>query len=209
MYLPAHFSETRLEVLQPFMQVNAFATLVTLNAGALNANHLPFEYHAEPGPFGILRAHVARNNPVLKDLAEGVDALVIFQGEHGYVSPSLYPSKAETHKVVPTYNYMVAHATGPLRIVDDASWLRDFVTRLTDRFEAPRTAPWAVADAPADYIDTMLKAIVGIEIPLVTLVGKWKVSENRAGADKDGVISGMQAEGKAGWAEALLQRHGT
>lgn len=206
MYLPAHFEERRPDQLQSLMQTHPFATLVTLNGGALNANHLPFEYAPSPGPHGTLRAHIARANPLWRDLAEGVEALVIFQGEHGYVTPSWYPSKADSHKVVPTYNYMVVQARGPLRVVEDRAWLQGFVGRLTDRFEASQAQPWKVADAPPDYIEAMLKAIVGIEIPVTQLVGKWKVSQNRPPADQAGVLAGQRGSGQDALAEALAQR---
>jgi transcriptional regulator len=206
MYLPAHFEETRAELLHALMRAHPFATLVTLADGALYADHLPFEFDPALAPFGTLRCHVARSNPVWRSLEQGVQPLVVFQGEHAYITPSWYPSKADTHKVVPTYNYMVVHAQGDARVVEDADWLRDLVTRLTQRFEAPREQPWAVADAPSDYIDTMLKAIVGIEIPLTRLSGKWKNSQNRSAADQAGVLRGLQAGGAQALAEALAQR---
>jgi transcriptional regulator len=147
----------------------------------------------DPARFGPLRAHVARANPVWRDGAG--DALVIFQGPALYVTPSWYPSKREGGKVVPTWNYAVVHASGVLRAIDDATWLRAFVTRLTDRHEGRRAAPWKVTDAPADYVDKMLTAIVGIELPVARLVGKWKVSQNRPAADRAGVIAGLEADG--------------
>ena len=122
-----------------------------------------------------------------------VDALVVFQGAQSYVSPGWYPSKAEHGKVVPTWNYIVAQARGRLRAIDDAVWLRALVARLTDRFEAPQARPWGIGDAPADYIETMLRSIVGIEIEVTSLVGKWKVSQNRNKADRDGVVAGLAA----------------
>ena len=203
MYLPAHFEEQRAEILAALMHDHPFATLITLNGGRLNANHLPFEYDPAPAPFGTLRAHVARANPVWQDLAEGVPSLVVFQGEHAYITPSWYPSKDESGKVVPTYNYMVVHAEGPLQVIEDAHWLRALVGRLTTRFEAPRAQPWAVEDAPEDYVESMLRAIVGIEIPVTSLQGKWKLSQNRTAQDMAGVASGLQQVGEATLAAAM------
>lgn len=193
MYLPKHFEETRVEVLHGLIRAHPLGALVTTGASGLEANHVPFEIDPDPAPFGTLRGHVARANPVWRD---GVgDALVIFQGPELYVSPSWYPSKQEGGKVVPTWNYAVVHAHGALRAIDDAAWLRAFVTRLTDRHEGRRAAPWKVTDAPADYVDKMLTAIVGIELPIARIAGKWKVSQNRPAADRAGVIAGLEADG--------------
>ena len=195
MYLPKHFEETRVDVLHELIRAHPLAALVTLTAGGLDANHIPFEIDPDPAPFGTLRGHVARANPVCRDFSPGVDALVIFQGPGTYVSPSWYPSKQDGGKVVPTWNYAVVHAYGPLRVIDDARWLRGFVERLTNRFEAGRAAPWKVTDAPADYIEKMVTAIVGIEVPVARLAGKWKVSQNRPARDREGVVAGLQAQG--------------
>jgi transcriptional regulator len=169
--------------------------LVTLGSEGLNGNHIPIEVDPDPAPFGTLRAHVARANPVWRDHATDVEALVVFQGPAGYVTPSWYPTKQESGKVVPTYNYAVVHAYGPMRIVEDAAWLRSLVGRLTDRFEATRDEPWRVTDAPADYIDAQLRAIVGIEIPITRLLGKWKMSQNRPEADRASVERALIASG--------------
>jgi transcriptional regulator len=193
MYLPKNFEETRVEVLHELIRAHPLGALVTTGANGLEANHVPFEIDPDPAPFGTLRAHVARANPVWREGAG--DALVIFQGPDIYVSPSWYPSKREGGKVVPTWNYAVVHAYGALRAIDDAAWLRAFVERLTDRHEAARPDRWHVTDAPADYVDKMLTAIVGIELPVTRLVGKWKVSQNRPAADRAGVIAGLEADG--------------
>jgi transcriptional regulator len=177
------------------VRAHPLGALVTLGAGGLEANHLPFEIDPDPAPFGTLRGHVARANPVWRELSRGADALAIFQGPATYVSPSWYPSKQEGGKVVPTWNYAVVHAYGPLRAIDDAAWLRAFVERLTDRHESGRTAPWQVSDAPADYVDKMVTAIVGIELPVARLVGKWKVSQNRPAPDRAGVVAGLEQDG--------------
>ena len=196
MYLPAHFAESRPQVLRDFIAAQPLGLLVTQNrAGGIDANSVPFFLDAgdEASP-GVLRAHVARANPLWKEARDDVDALVVFQGPQGYVSPAWYPSKAEHGKVVPTWNYLMVQARGRLRAVDDKAWLRAFVTRLTDRHEGGRAAPWAVTDAPADFIEATLGAIVGIEIPLSSLVGKWKVSQNRSAADRAGVAAGLLRE---------------
>lgn len=195
MYLPKHFEETRVGVLHALIHEHPLGALVTLTPRGLDANHIPFEVDPEPAPFGTLRGHVARANPVWREVSSDVEALVIFQGASTYVSPAWYPTKHETAKVVPTWNYAVVHAHGAPRFIDDRAWLRDFVTKLTDRHETPRPDPWAVTDAPADYIDQMLGAIVGLEIPLTRLVGKWKMSQNRPAQDREGVVEGLQREG--------------
>lgn len=195
MYLPRHFEETRVEVLHELIRVHPLGALVTLTPGGLDANHLPFEVDQEPGPFGTLRGHVARANPLWREFSRDVEALVIFQGPGTYVSPAWYPTKNETAKVVPTWNYAVVHAHGALRVIDDRAWLRDFVTKLTHRHEAGRPAPWKVTDAPADYIDKQLGAIIGLEIPVTRLIGKWKMSQNRPPQDREGVVEGLRHEG--------------
>lgn len=191
MYLPTHFEETRVDVMHALMRAQPLALLVTLSGAGLQANPLPFLIDPEPAPFGTLRGHVARANPLWRDSRLDLDSLVVFQGPQAYVSPSLYPSKAEHGKVVPTWNYVTVQARGRLRVIDEAAWLHVLVRRLTDIHEAQRTAPWAVSDAPDDYIATMLRAIVGIEIELTGLVGKWKVSQNRGTADRQGVARGL------------------
>ncbi len=196
MYLPAHFAESRPQVLGDFIAAHPLGLLVTQNrAGGIDANSVPFFLDAgDDETPGVLRAHVARANPLWKEARDDVDALVVFQGPHGYVSPAWYPSKAEHGKVVPTWNYVMVQARGRLRAVDDKAWLRAFVTRLTDHHEGGRAAPWAVTDAPADFIEATLGAIVGIEIRLSSLVGKWKVSQNRSAADRAGVAAGLLRE---------------
>jgi transcriptional regulator len=196
MYLPKHFAEERLAVLHAAMTAHPLALLVTHGAAGLDANPVPWMVDASRGPFGTLRAHVARANPVWKDA--GSEVLVMFQGPQAYVSPGWYASKAEHGKVVPTWNYIVVQARGVLRAVDDAAWLRDFVGTLTDRHEARRATPWKVGDAPDDFIAQTLRAIVGIEVELTALVGKWKVSQNRPAADREGVVQGLEAQGDDG-----------
>ena len=193
MYAPAHFEETRLDALHSLIEAHPLGTLVSQGAAGLEADHIPFEIAAPtPGaPFGTLRAHVARANPLWRQ--GGVDVLVVFQGPSGYVSPSLYLEKSLSGKVVPTYNYAVVHAHGVLRAVEDPAWILALLERLTARHEAYRAAPWRVADAPPAYIETLLAAIVGIEIPLDRLQGKWKLSQNRPPADQAAVAADCAA----------------
>jgi len=196
MYLPAHFEETRVDVLHSFVQRHPFGLLVTQTAAGPVANGIPFLLDGDGAAgFGTLRGHVARANPVWRETAGDVPALVVFQGPQAYVSPAFYPSKAEHGKVVPTWNYVMVQARGRLRAIEDAAWLHRLVTRLTERHEGPREQPWAVTDAPPDYVQSMLRAIVGIEIELTALSGKWKVTQNRSAADRDGVVRGLQASG--------------
>jgi len=195
MYLPPHFEEKRIDVLHQLIRNQPLGLLITQSVGGdLTANSVPFVLDADPdaGP-GILRAHVARANPLWREARTVSPALIVFQGPQAYISPSFYPSKSEHGKVVPTWNYVMVQARGRLKVIDDAAWLHAFVTRLTERHESPRPAPWAVSDAPADYVDQMVRAIVGIEIPLSDLQGKWKVSQNRSAADRAGVARGLGA----------------
>ena len=192
MYLPAHFEEIRTDVLHTAMQQHPLATLVTQDAaGSLQADAIPLIVEPRPLALGTLRGHVARANPLWRETRG--DVLVVFQGAQSYVSPGWYPTKAEHGKVVPTWNYIVVQARGRLRAIEDAAWLHALVSRLTDRFEATRPKPWGVGDAPPDYIATMLGAIVGVEIEIDALIGKWKVSQNRNAADRAGVAAGLAA----------------
>ena len=193
MYMPAHFEETRAEVMHRLIHEHPLAVLVTLGSTGLNANHIPLEIDSEPAPFGTLRGHVARANPVWRDFSRDVEALTVFQGPQAYISPAWYRTKKETGKVVPTFNYIVVHAYGSLRIIEDEAWLRGLVERLTTRHESGRPEPWKVSDAPEDFIKTQLRAIVGIEMPVTRLVGKWKVSQNRPAVDREGVVQGLSA----------------
>ncbi|RJG06580.1 FMN-binding negative transcriptional regulator [Noviherbaspirillum cavernae] len=195
MYMPPHFEEKRPEAMFELMREHPLGTLVTLDSNGLNANHIPFELDPEPAPFGTLRAHVARSNSVWREFSSEVDALIVFQGAQAYISPSWYATKQESGKVVPTWNYMVVHASGPLKIIDDPQWLRGLVGRLTERHEKGQAQPWKVADAPTDYIDKLLSAIVGIEIPVTRLVGKWKVSQNQPAVNREGIARGLQNAG--------------
>jgi transcriptional regulator len=186
MYVPDHFREDRPEVLHDAVRRIGFATLVTQG---LDANHLPMLLQD-----GVLRGHVARANPVWK--AGAGEALAIFLGPHAYVSTSWYPSKAEIGKAVPTWNYITVHARGTISWMQDADWLRAHVTALSATHEAGRAAPWSVSDAPAGYIDTMLRAIVGFELTVTDIQGKWKLSQDRDAADRTGVRDGLLGDGQ-------------
>jgi transcriptional regulator len=185
MYIPAHFREERTEALYELIRVFPLATLVTTGPEGPIANHVPLIADE-----GRLLGHLARGNPQWRD-SKG-EALAIFTGPQHYISPNWYPSKAEHGRVVPTWNYVAVHAYGKLVVHDDPVWLRALVTRLTDMHEAQFAQPWAVSDAPADYIDGMLKAIVGIEIRIERLEGKWKLGQNRPAEDRAGTVEGLQ-----------------
>ena len=204
MYTPASFREERLDVLHGLIQAHPLGALVRHGADGLCADHVPFEIAAPTpeAPYGILRAHVARANPLWR-VGGDDDCMVIFQGPHAYITPAWYAEKQGSGKVVPTFNYAVVHAHGPLRAIDDAAWLMDLLERLTARHEADQAAPWRVSDAPADYIDKMLKAIVGIEIPLTRITGKWKLGQNRSMQDQASMAHGLALDTQAGAARAL------
>jgi len=192
MYIPQHFREERLEILQALMRDYPLATLVTLTGGALSANHIPLLLDPSQGQYGVLRGHVARSNPLWREAQGGGEVLAVFTGPESYVSPSWYPSKGETGKAVPTWNYAAVHAWGPLGIKDDPAWLRRHVEALTDAHEGHREPRWRVGDAPEDYLAGMVKAIVGIEIPVRRLEGKWKMSQNRTPDDRGGVLRALR-----------------
>ena len=195
MYIPAHFAEQRIDVLHQLIQAHPLGTLVTLEPQGLNANHLPFEIAAPSAeaPFGTLRAHIARANPIWKNLATATDALIVFQGPQAYITPGWYEEKKRSGKVVPTYNYAVVHAHGPVKIIDDVQWLSALLQGLTSRYEAAQAAPWSISDAPEEYIQKMLAAIIGIEIPLTRISGKWKASQNRTAPDRASIAAGLRA----------------
>ncbi len=192
MYQPQHFREERLAVQHALIREHSLGLLVTAGAGALQANHIPFLLDGEVGERGTLRAHLARVNPQVQDLSAVDECLVVFQGPQTYISPSLYPTKQEHGRVVPTWNYITVHAWGRPRVIDDAAWLRRNVEALTARQEAERAAPWRVSDAPESYLAAQLKGIVGLEIAIARIEGKWKVSQNRPAIDRAGVVAGLR-----------------
>ena len=195
MYTPPLFKEDRVDVLHGAIRQARLATLVTQTAEGLIASHVPLLLDPNPAPYGTLIGHLARPNPQARG-ATG-EALVIFQGPEAYITPSWYETKRQTGKVVPTWNYVAIHAYGTAEFFNDKKRLRDVVIRLTERHESPRDAPWAVTDAPADFIDVMLKGIVGFVIPITRLEGKWKMSQNRPAEDRAGVLAGLNEEGRA------------
>jgi transcriptional regulator len=194
MYVPKHFDEPRLDVLHELIRARPLATLVTLSANGLNANHIPMLL-SEESSLGTLRGHVARSNPLWKDLVKDVDALAVFHGPDRYITPAWYPTKLETGKVVPTWNYAVVHAYGVLRPIDDASWLRAHLESLTVHNEAEFAEPWRLSDAPRDFIEGLIGAIVGIEIDIARISGKWKMSQNQPEQNRAGVARGLRASG--------------
>jgi transcriptional regulator len=194
-YNPAAFQETRPEILAAAISEHPLAALVTAGGAGLAASHIPMLYTPGDAPGGILRGHMARANPHWRDAVTPCDALAIFSGPQHYISPNWYPAKQVDGKVVPTWNYIVVHAHGTLAIHDDPQWLLEIVNDLTDRHEAASPTPWRVGDAPPEYVQNLLKAIVGIELTITRLEGKWKLSQNRSQPDRDGVAAGLNALG--------------
>jgi len=194
LYIPKHYEETDIATLHALIDAHPLGAWVMTGDAGLVANHIPFLIDAERGEFGTLVGHVAKANPVWRSLSGEDESVVIFQGPDAYVSPSWYPSKKEHGKVVPTWNYAVVHAFGSPQAIHDHVWLMAMVERLTTKHESGRPASWKVADAPADYISKRLDVIVGIEIPIRRIEGKWKASQNQPLPDKMGIVAGLEAE---------------
>ena len=192
MYLPKHFAENDIAKLHDLMRAFPLGAIVTHGADGLEANHIPLHLVPDTGPNGTLRGHVARGNPLTQ--AADSEILIIFQGHQRYISPANYATKAEHGRVVPTWNYCAVHAHGHLRVIDDAAWLLAQLTALTAEHEAGLAKPWAVGDAPADYIEKMLGGVVGIEIVVERLVGKWKVSQNQPAANQASLVEALTGE---------------
>lgn len=203
MYLPPKFSETRREQLFRVIREHPLGMLVTHTSSGLEANHVPFLLDDERGAFGTLLAHVARANPVWREVGEAAEVLVVFRGPQGYISPNWYPSKPETHRHVPTWNYEVVHAHGRIHVRDDEKFVRGVVARLTRTHEAGEPRPWKMSDAPEDYIAELLGHIVGIEIELTRVEGKRKLSQNRDARDFDGTVSALEERGREELALAM------
>jgi transcriptional regulator len=203
MYNPPHFVETRPEVLHRIIREHPLGTLVRVEDGALDADHVPFEFDPAAGPLGLLSAHVARANPLWQRCPTGTPVLVIFRGAAHYVSPNWYPSKQETHRQVPTWNYEVVHAHGTLTVRDDERHVRALVARLTRHHDAGEPRPWKMGEAPPDYIDTMLRNIVGIEVAITALVGKSKLSQNKELRDRRTAADTLAERGQPALAEAM------
>lgn len=195
MYQPPHFREDRRDVQHALIAAHPLGLLITAGPGGLQANPVPFLIDAGASAHGTLRAHLARANPQLAELACVGECLVVFQGPQHYVSPSHYPTKRETGKVVPTWNYITVHAWGAPRVMDDAAWLRRQIDDLTRHNESSEAVPWNVTDAPEAYVAAQMKGIVGVEIPIARIEGKWKVSQNRTAADRQGVAAGLRRLG--------------
>jgi transcriptional regulator len=197
MYVPAHFREDRVPVLHEAIRRIALGTLVTVGADGVEATHVPMLVDREPAPCGRLQGHIARANPQWRRLAAGeTPALAIFLGPETYITPSWYATKQQTGKVVPTWNYVAVHAYGALRFIDDAAWLLAQVSRLTATHEAERAEPWRLGDAPTDYVAGMLKGIIGFELTIARLEGKWKMSQNREMQDRVAVVTGLRERGE-------------
>ena len=192
MYQPKHFEETRIEVMQALVASQPLSTLVTLSDEGLVADQIPMLLRPGEGPFGTLVGHVARANPLWRQTRLGTPVLAIFQGPQHYISPSWYPTKQEHGKVVPTWNYVVVQARGLLQIHDDPDWVRQQATQITNQQERTSAKPWAVDDAPRDYTDSMIKAVVGISIEVTLWSGKWKVSQNQPAVNRAGVVQTLE-----------------
>jgi transcriptional regulator len=207
MYLPDHFAETRPEELHRVITQHPLGALVHQGPLGLDANHIPFLFDADRGPHGTLLAHVARANALWQEVTDGAPVLVIFRAANAYISPNWYPSKPETHRHVPTWNYQAVHVHGTVHIRHDEPFLRGVVGRLTHdherRSEQPR--PWKMTDAPRDYLQQMLRNIVGIEVRITRVEGKWKLGQNREARDREGAATGLEQRGDALTAEAMRE----
>ncbi len=208
MYQPPHFREEDLQTQHALIREHPLGLLVTAGASGLLANPVPFHLDAEASEKGVLRLHLARANGQWKDIRDGAPVLTVFQGADSYVTPSWYQTKQETGKVVPTWNYAIVQARGPARIVEDADWLLAQIGAITSQHEGRRALPWSVSDAPDDFISAQLKGIVGIEIEIAEIEGKWKVSQNRPVGDREGVAAGLEAEGDQGDMLSLVRHYG-
>lgn len=195
MYLKPAFEEKRTDVLHALIRQHPLATFIVAAAGEISVNHMPLVVHPEIGGRGTLRGHTPRDNPLSGALDGVVEAVAVFHGAERYITPSWYPSKRATGRVAPTWNYVVVHARGRPRVIDDARWLRTHLEHLTDAQEAGQALPWKVTDAPEDFTEAMIGRLVGIEMPIESLVGKWKVSQNRPRGDRLGVIAGLESIG--------------
>ena len=198
MYIPKQFEETDVAKMHELIRSHPLATLVTLTPSGLNANHIPLILTESENEAGVLQGHVARSNPMWRDAEREREVLAVFQSGEAYISPNWYATKEQTGKVVPTWNYSVVHAHGFMTVHEDAEWLRIQITKMTDLREARFPVPWKVSDAPADYIEKLIGSIVGIEIVVNRLEGKWKVSQNQPLENRSGVIEGLTRRGDVG-----------
>ncbi len=203
MYIPAHFAETRPEELHRIIREHPLGMLVTHGDTGLDADHIPFEFDGGTGAHGALMAHVARANMLWQRCPTGTPVMVMFRGAEAYISPSWYPSKHETHRQVPTWNYEVVHAYGTLTVHDDERFVRRVVAQLTRRHEAAESKPWKMGDSEPEFINNMLRNIVGIEIAITSLVGKAKLSQNREVRDRLNAADTLDARGHTAIAQAM------
>ncbi len=203
MYLPPQFAQPDIAVMHELIRSRSLATLVTLDSDGLNANHIPLHLSATPSSFGTLSGHVARSNPILNDLNSNIDTLAVFHGPDAYISPSWYATRQEGGKVVPTWNYAVVHAYGRLRIIDDAVWIRAQIEALTAQNEVNFAHPWLLSDAPQEFTDKLIDMVVGIEMVITRLSGKWKISQNQPLENKLSVIEGLMDNGQTAMAELV------
>lgn len=204
MYLPKQFEEPDMDVLHALIRAKPLATLVTFNASGIEANHIPLLLTVDRKPYGTLCGHVARSNPLWQDHPEDSDVLVIFHGAESYITPSWYASKAETGKVVPTWNYISVQAKGKLHVIHDSGWILSQLESLTSQNEAEFEHPWAISDAPHEFTSKLVEAIVGIEIVITELKGKWKVSQNQSDQDRYSVVNGLRKHGQNEMAEIVI-----
>jgi transcriptional regulator len=204
MYAPSHFDESRTAVLHDFVAQHPLAVVVAATANGVQANHVPLMLEPVDDGAGTLKGHIARPNSMWNDVPSGSEVLAIFQGPSQYISPNWYPSKPEHGRVVPTWNYAVVHARGTVTWNHDKVWLRALVETLTDRHERGHASPWHVSDAPEEFIQQMLAAIVGLEIAITSMTGKWKLSQNRNPADRAGVVAVLSAMPDAGSREMAM-----
>jgi transcriptional regulator len=198
MYLPPHFREDRLDVQHQLIRTHPLGLLISAGPSGLLANPVPFVLVPDVSERGTLRCHISRANTHWRELMAVEECLVVFQGPQAYVTPSWYQTKRDTGKVVPTWNYISVHTWGRPQVIEDANWIRAQIELLTRSREDSRAEPWHVDDAPADYVSSQIKGIIGIEIPIARIEGKWKVSQNRPEADRLGVIAGYRQEGGDG-----------
>ena len=203
MYMPQHFAETRPEVIHRIIHEHPLGTLVTQGADGLDADHIPFEFEPAEGTHGVLLAHVARANPLWQRCPTGSQVMVVFRGAQAYISPNWYPSKHEAHRQVPTWNYEVVHAHGKLTVHDDERFVRGIVARLTRRHEAAEPRPWKIGDSSPEFIDSMLRNIVGIEIAVTSLACKVKLSQNKEARDRQGAAEQLEARGSVELASSM------
>lgn len=210
MYQPPHFREDDLATQHALIRAHPLGLLITAGAGGLVANAVPFHLKTGLSPKGTLQVHIAKANGQWRDIQNGATVLAVFQGADSYITPSWYSTKQETGKVVPTWNYAIVQVRGTARVVDDVAWLREQIGALTGENESDRAQPWAVDDAPADFVSAQLKGIIGIEIDITEIDGKWKVSQNRPVSDQEGVIRGLEdmPGGNAAEMAELVRRYG-